>query len=237
LEGEIMAVWDQFLTERDKEHLIASERGERPFKAFGKRPALLIIDDYYGVLGTQPEDILESVKTWPSSCGLEGWEAINRTQELLASARANKIPVIFVTGLGKEFPAQWGNHEKGSTKLTAEQQEISLKIPDEIAPQPGELVIKKASPSAFWGTPLIGHLIYNQIDTVIACGETVSGCLRASVVDGCTYRFTMGVVEECSFDRTQASHAMNLFDMHQKYAKVITMPEAVQYFDTIGESR
>ena len=44
-----MAVWDAFLTERDKEHLIASERGERPFKAFGQRPALLIIDDYYGV--------------------------------------------------------------------------------------------------------------------------------------------------------------------------------------------
>jgi hypothetical protein len=56
-------------------------------------------------------------------------------------------------------------------------------------------------------------------------------------VDGATFRFRMGVVEECTFDRTEASHYINLFDMNQKYAKVINMPEAVQYFDTIGESR
>ncbi|MBW7461323.1 isochorismatase family protein, partial [Paenibacillus sepulcri] len=72
------------------------------------------------------------------------------------------------------------------------------------------------------------------IDTVIACGETTSGCVRASVVDGATYRFKMGVVEECVFDRTQSSHYMNLYDMHQKYADVVDLGYATQYFDTIG---
>jgi maleamate amidohydrolase len=53
-------------------------------------------------------------------------------------------------------------------------------------------------------------------------------------VDGATHRFKMGVVEECSFDRTQASHWMNLYDMHQKYADVINLKYAAEYFDTIG---
>jgi maleamate amidohydrolase len=231
-----MAVWDAFLTERDKAHLEATGSGSRPKKGFGERPALLIIDDYYSVLGTEREDILESVKKWPMSCGLEGWEAIDRTKELLAAARANNIPVIFATGMG-DFPSPWAGRTGGGgpSKLTPEQQEIAFKIVDEIAPQPGELIIKKASPSAFWGTPLIGHLVYHNIDTVITCGETTSGCVRASVVDGCTSRFRMGVVEECTFDRTEASHAVNLFDMNQKYADVIPLADAVAYFDMIGE--
>src|SRR5207247_1258293 len=80
-------------------------------------------------------------------------------------------------------------------------------------PGPGETVLKKSSPSAFWGTPLVGHLNFLGIDTIIACGESTSGCVRASVVDGATNRMRMIVAEECVFDRHEACHAINLFDM------------------------
>lgn len=230
-----MAIWDQFLTERDKEHLKVSGLDARPHLPFGRKPALLIIDDYYSVLGTTPEPILESVKTWPMSCGLEGWEAIYRTQELLEAARSAGIQIVFATGLG-DFPSPWSSREP-SPGLTPEQEEISFKIVEELAPRPGELVIRKAAASAFWGTPLAGHLVYNGVDTVIACGETTSGCVRASVVDAAMYRFRIGVVEECTFDRTEAAHAINLFDMHQKYAKVIPLAEAIGYFDSVAEDR
>lgn len=231
-----MAVWDQFLTERDKEHLKASGLGERGYRPFGAKPALLIVDDYYSVLGTTPEPILESVKTWPMSCGLEGWEAIYKTQELLEAARSAGIPIVFATGLDN-FPSHWGNRESGPTTLTPEQKEIAFKIVEELAPRPNELVVRKAAASAFWGTPLAGHLVYNSVDTVITCGETTSGCVRASVVDGSMNRFRMGVVEECTFDRTEASHAINLFDMDQKYGTVIPLAEAIRYFDSIKEDK
>jgi hypothetical protein len=57
------------------------------------------------------------------------------------------------------------------------------------------------------------------------------------VVDGATYRYDIGVVEECCFDRTEASHYINLFDMHQKYADVISLPDAVTYFDGVGAAK
>ena len=101
-------------------------------------------------------------------------------------------------------------------------------IIDEVGPLPGEPVLLKSSPSAFWGTPLMGHLNYLGIDTIITCGESTSGCVRASVVDGCTNRYRMVVVEECVFDRHQASHAINLFDMHQKYADVLPLGEVLE---------
>jgi hypothetical protein len=54
------------------------------------------------------------------------------------------------------------------------------------------------------------------------------------VVDAVTYRYRVGVVGECCFDRTQASHWMNLFDMHQKYADVVDVAAAADYFASVA---
>jgi nicotinamidase-related amidase len=110
-------------------------------------------------------------------------------------------------------------------------------IIDEVAPGPGELVIRKSAASAFLGTPIIGHLVDRGVDTIIVGGESTSGCVRASVVDGCGNRFHMVVVEECVFDRHEACHAINLFDMSQKYADVVQLDEALAYLDRTVEAR
>jgi nicotinamidase-related amidase len=64
------------------------------------------------------------------------------------------------------------------------------------------------------------------------CGNSTSGCVRSTVVDGSAYQFKVGVVEDCTFDRTEASHAINLFDMDQKYADVISLAEAITYLES-----
>jgi maleamate amidohydrolase len=229
-----MPGWDPFLTKQDKAHLAGLP--EKQPNGFGSKPVVLVIDDYYSVVGLEREPILESIKTWPGSCGLEGWAAIDETVGLLAAARKDGIPVIYCHGL-EGFPSPWGRRGNRGDRLAHLPEDVRRKaneIIEEIAPQPGELVIKKSAPSVFHGTPLQFHLNYEGIDTIIACGETTSGCVRASVVDGATYRYRMGVVEECCFDRTQASHWINLFDMNQKYADVIKKEEAVKYFDSIA---
>jgi maleamate amidohydrolase len=67
------------------------------------------------------------------------------------------------------------------------------------------------------------------VDTLIVAGESTSGCVRASVVDGCTNGYRMIVAEECVFDRHEATHAINLFDMHQKYADVLALAEILKW--------
>jgi maleamate amidohydrolase len=231
-----MAVWDPYLTEQDREHL--KLWGKQELNGFGSKPALLVIDDYYSVVGHERKPILESIKDWPMSCGLEGWEAIDRTADLLAIARGCDVPVIYARGLDG-FPSSWARPKSGVSPrmdishLAPEIQAMSNEIIAEVAPMPGELVIEKAAASAFHGTPLLFHLIALGIDTVIVVGETTSGCVRATVVDACTFRFRVGVVEECCFDRTQAAHAINLFDMHQKYADVIDIPQTEEYFRSL----
>jgi maleamate amidohydrolase len=230
--------WDDFLTEQDKAHLDATWSKTEPF-GFGTRPAVLVIDDYYSVLGLKREPILESVKTWPMSTGLEGWAAIDRTVGLLASARAADVPIVYIKGVDGGFPAPWGRRQRSERlgRMPEEFRSKANEIVEEIAPEPGDLVIQKAAPSAFWGTPLSFYLQYHGIDTLICCGETTSGCVRATVVDGATQRFRMGVVGECCFDRTQASHYVNLFDMHQKYADVISVADASAYLASVAPAQ
>ncbi|TVY07904.1 isochorismatase family protein [Paenibacillus cremeus] len=232
MEGNRMkANWQAFLSERDKEH--DKLWGKKALAGFGEKPALVLIDIYYSVLGLKREPIFESMKLWPSSTGLEGWAAVDRTAVLLVAARESGIPVIHVKGMSGIEPWVRRKREKNPA-MTEELRKLGMEIVEEVKPLPGELVIEKSAPSAFHGTPLLFQLVALGVDTVICAGETTSGCVRASVVDGATYRFKMGVVDECCFDRTEASHHMNLYDMHQKYADVVDLDYAVNYFNRIA---
>lgn len=225
--------WENFLSERDKEH--DKQWGKKELFGFGEKPALLLIDIYYSVLGFKREPIFESMKTWPSSTGLEGWAAVDKTAELLAVARENGVPVVHVKGLQNGMKP-WVHRHRGPSKLSPEMQKKGTEIVEEVKPIAGEVVIEKTAPSGFQGTPLMFHLNSLGVDTLIVCGETTSGCVRATVVDGATARFRMGVVADCVFDRTEASHYMNLYDMHQKYSDVVSLEMAKGYLSKSGNS-
>ena len=223
-------IWNRFLTERDKAHLAATSHRRL---GFGTRPALLLVDLYRWVFGDEPRPLLEAIKTWPASCGLAGWQALQHVQQLLATAREVGVPVVHITMLDAEGMPGWSEaahrdtYRPPSDPAMLERWRRRTEIVDEVAPIQGELVLRKSAPSAFWGTPLVGQLNYLGVDTLLVAGESTSGCVRATVVDGTTYRFRMIVVEECVFDRHEASHAINLFDMHQKYADVVPLEQAI----------
>ena len=221
-------IWEPLLSEQDR---AAVGRKKRRPVGFGSRPALLLIDLYRGVYGDKPEPLLEAIKTWPNSCGLPAWDAIPPLQELLRTAREAGVPVIHTRGLNDL--ASWGEVTRGREPFedaaAEDRYRRRYEIIDEVAPLPGELVLHKSSPSPFWGTPLTFHLTALGIDTIIVGGESTSGCVRASVVDGCSHRYKMVVVEDCVFDRHESTHAMNLFDMHQKYADVTPLADVLSY--------
>jgi nicotinamidase-related amidase len=225
--------WEPFLSERDKLH--DQQWGKKELSGFGTKPALVLIDIYYSVLGLERQPIFESMKMWPSSTGLEGWAAVDKTAELLAVARESGVPVVHVKGLDSGIKP-WVHRKRGPSTVSADMRKKGGEIVAEVAPIAGEVVIEKTAPSGFQGTPLAFHLQSLGIDTVIMCGETTSGCVRASVVDAATARFKVGVVSECVFDRTEASHYMNLYDMHQKYADVVTLEMAKAYLRDSGSA-
>lgn len=229
-------LWREALTEQDREVFARSGWGARA--GFGARPALIVVDVNYNFVGEEPLPILESIDRWRNSCGEEAWRAVGEIARLLEVARASAIPVMYSTGgrngrpndLG---PGRWkdkNSRHRGEQTVDPRGNEIV----SEIAPQPGEVVFTKHKPSAFFGTALISHLTDLGADSLVVCGTTTSGCVRATVVDAFSYNYRVSVVSECTFDRGQASHAINMFDMDQKYADAVSLDETMQYFKSLN---
>lgn len=225
-----MRVRDKYLTEQDNEHLAAS--GHQP-KGFGRRPALLMVDLYRWVFGDKPLPLMDAIKEWPGSCGLAAWESLPSIQLLLASAREVGIPVVHVTGLSDSESGVngWASANNGSrpgylgTSAKRARGPEMFNIIDELAPTAGETLLRKALPNPFHNTSLLGHLNELGVDTLIVARESSSGCVRASVVDACASRFKVVIAEECVFDSHEATHALNLFDMHYKPGDVLPLSE------------
>ena len=226
-----MTVWDDMLTVRDKEVFSISGYGKRA--GLGQRPAVLVIDVNYNFVGDKPEPILDSIKRFRNSCGAEGWEGVRRIGELLAECRKKHLPTFYTTGHDDRTNAvafgRWQAKNSRSTEDMTDTWEKGNDIVEEIAPRAGEIIVRKQKPSAFFGTPLMSMLNEVHVDSVLVAGTTTSGCVRASVIDAFSYNLKVSVVEECVFDRGQASHKINLFDMAMKYADVISLQETLEY--------
>lgn len=234
-----MKSWNELLTKRDKEVMSMSGYGVN--MGFGKRPVIMIIDVSNNFVGDKPEPILESVKRWRNSCGEEGWEAISHIQSLIKAARGKRIPIIYSAAQEPRLDGfdsgRWAskNSRTDEDKPEIVGHDFGNQIPSVIAPELQDIVIRKLKPSVFFGTELISFLVDLQADSLILCGTTTSGCVRATVIDGFSYNYKISVVEDCTFDRIQASHQINLFDMHQKYADVVRINETIEFINSLEE--
>jgi nicotinamidase-related amidase len=233
-----MAIWDDVVPATDLAVYRAGGYGKP--QGFGERPALLIIDVNYSFVGHEPQPILDSVKLWRNSCGERGWEGVRQIRTLLDGARRAGIPVIYSTAA--RLPGTRGlrpgkNYRSGDRVHLPGFSHDGSDIVDEIAPVEDELVIRKQRASVFFGTTLVSYLIGRQVDTLLVAGTTTSGCVRASVVDAHSYDFRVSIVQECVFDRWEISHKIALFDLHAKYADVVTLQETLPYLERVTTGR
>jgi len=199
----------------------------------GARPALLLIDLYNLAYQGGPEQPVMLQDRYPSSCGIYAHRAIAPTQRLIAASRATGIPIFYCTGDTGPMAAPAG---VGATrrKSAAKRNPQDFEIIAEFAPQDGDILIRKQRASIFQGTPLIAHLNMLGVQSVIVCGESTSGCVRASCVDAHSNGLHVSLVEECTFDRHELVHKMNLFDLHHKYADVMQVAEVVAHLEGMG---
>ncbi len=236
-------IWDKYLSEEDKAVFASSGFGS--LADWGKRPALLIIDVNYAFCDEKPTPILESIKKWRTSCGEYAWEAMPVLEKLIETCRGKGIPVIYTTGTQR--PDKWdaGSWAWKSSRrkeeafaaaplLTSDGQDGN-EIVAEIAPGPRDIVIRKQKPSGFAGTPLVSYLQLLGCDSVIVTGTTTSGCVRATVLDAFSLNYRVTVVEDGCFDRAQANHAINLCDMHAKYANVLPSGEVIEHLNGLSQ--
>ena len=156
-------------------------------------------------------------------------QAIECTRGLLASARDRNWPVVHTRVVYQDDGTDATIMAlKVPSLLTLREHARESQIVPQLEPVSGELVLRKTSPSAFFGTSLAAWLSQRGVQTLLIAGCTTSGCVRASVVDAMCHGFRPLVVTDCVGDRSLQAHEANLFDMNQKYATLMPRDAALQ---------
>ncbi|HZQ65633.1 MAG TPA: isochorismatase family protein [Gaiellaceae bacterium] len=208
--------------EQAKKVYAAARLGESV--TLGSRPAVLVVDFSCGF--TDPECTLGSDLT----------PQVEATKRLLDAARPKGLPVIFTT-IGFEPSLKDGGlwlqkvPSLGDLQIGGRWVEIDARL----EPREDETIVLKKGASAFFGTNLAAILISQQVDSVILCGATTSGCIRATAIDLLQYGYPTLVPRECVGDRAQAPHEANLFDIQAKYADVVSLEDVLAYVERVPE--
>ena len=194
--------------------------GERV--TLGKQPGVLVVDFSCGF--TDPECTL----------GADMTAEVEATKRLLGAAREKGLPVIFTT-IGFEASLKDGGLWMQKVPSLADLQLGGrwVDIDPRLDPREDEIVMVKKGASAFFGTNLVAVLNSEGIDTVILCGATTSGCVRATAIDLLQNGWPAIVPRECVGDRAQAPHDANLFDINAKYADVVPLEDALAYVESV----
>jgi maleamate amidohydrolase len=183
---------------------------------FGSRPAVVVVDLQRGF--TDPACPL----------GSELDDVVAATRSLLDAARDAGVPVMFTRVVYDEA------NERAAAVFLRKVPALAVLRPDsewvEIDPRlglrEGEPVISKAFASAFFATPLASML--SGCDSLVVCGATTSGCVRATVVDALQHGLAPLVPRECVGDRWAEPHEANLFDIEKKYGDVVSVGDALE---------
>ncbi|KAJ4363012.1 hypothetical protein N0V83_010130 [Neocucurbitaria cava] len=191
---------------------------------WGSKPALLLIDvcNAYWSKGS-PLDTSSN----PASAA-----APVSIAKLVAAARDGKVPLIW-TKVEYTEPDMSDSglffSKAPLLKVFQKGNETGLEswVPG-LEPKEGELVIPKRYPSAFFATELNTRLRLKGIDTLVICGVSTSGCVRASTLEALCLGYRPMVVGEACGDRSPAVHDANIFDMNAKMADVISESEAIE---------
>ncbi|MCC6192745.1 MAG: isochorismatase family protein [Anaerolineales bacterium] len=211
-----MSIWDDLIPESDKEWFARSHHGG--LSGAGTCPALLVVD--------VTDDFVDP--RYPLVAGSMGRQVVAAIRPLLEQARQIQIPVVYTVAQVPVLPVV-----RGRRKGTAPSAEGNRIVAD-LEPLEAEPVIAKPKPSAFFATPLASWLIFWGVDTVIVTGLVTSGCIRATVVDAYSHNFRVLLPVECVGDRSEVSHKVNLFDMHMKYADVLSVADVMQSLASVA---
>jgi nicotinamidase-related amidase len=188
----------------------------------GSRPAVLVVDFSCGF--TDPESTLGSDLT----------AEVAATKRLLDAARARGLPVVFTT-IGYDASLKDGGLWLQKVPALGELRVGGrwVEIDPRLEPREDEPVVLKKGASAFFGTNLASILITQRVDSVVLCGATTSGCIRATAIDLLQLGWPTLVPRECVGDRAQAPHEANLFDIQAKYADVVSLGDALDYVESV----
>jgi len=182
----------------------------------GERPAIVVVDLNLGF--TDPSS--------PLACDLD--DVLVSCRTLLDAGRAASVPIFFTTIIyddALEAAAAVFLRKVPALKVLRPGTKW-VEIDSRLGRRESEPVVVKAHASAFFGVPFAAMLAGR--DTLIVCGASTSGCVRATVVDAMQHGFAPIIARECVGDRSAAAHEQSLADISGRYGDVLGLGEVTR---------
>lgn len=186
----------------------------------GRKAALLNIDTTY--MFVDPSY---------SMCGREMGDLIQALETLTNTFRELDLPIYYSRRDDRSHPTYrgvWNHKLQNPDAFQYARDPKADQWPESYGPRPQDRIILKNKPSCFFATPLEAFLRYDDVDTLIICGVSTSGCVRAGAVDAFSHNFRSIVVNEACGDRSPQAHKANLFDLDMKFADVEPLADVIE---------
>jgi nicotinamidase-related amidase len=153
---------------------------------------------------------------------------IAQMRRLLDAAREAGAPVAFsVTAYHADGSDGAAPSLNAPGVRTMREGTRAVEVDERLGRRDGEPVLVKKTASSFFGTHLQSIFTRAGVDTVIVCGCTTSGCVRATATDANALGFRTIVPIETTADRARGPHLASLYDMDAKLADVVPLEEAL----------
>jgi nicotinamidase-related amidase len=184
----------------------------------GERTALIVVDVTYGFTGSEGLSLEEAIAEFGPACGPVSWETLPRIAKLIGLFRDLSRPVIFTRS--HMYNNLFAGKATKSTRSLSPDPKFN-DFPPQILPQENEWILEKTRASVFFQTPMASYLVQNGVDTVVLCGVSTSGCVRATIVDSFSHGFRTIAIDDACGDQDSEPHDANMRDVGRRYADVI----------------
>jgi nicotinamidase-related amidase len=187
------------------------ERMSSPTPAFDPaRTALLVMDFQQGVLQRMP--------------GLE--PLLGRVQRAIADVRDHGgtigyVRVAFTEADWAAVPAANSIFFRVAQNRTMHHEDPSTAIHESLAPQPGDIAVRKTRVGAMSTTDLDRQLRDRGIDTLVLAGISTSGVVLATVVEAADRDYRLYVLSDGTEDPDEQTRDVLLGQVFPRRARVI----------------
>jgi len=152
--------------------------------------------------------------------------------------RENGCKIIYICGSGKTMTGFTAsphsiNPELAGRDLSAVPYDESWgEFDDRLNIAEEDVIVRKHTYSAFWGTPLLQILQQSGVENVLVCGIKTNVCCRQTAIDSVSHGYKTFVVSDMTCTNNDEIKEYHLDEFNRYFAKVLDSEEVISRLKT-----
>jgi nicotinamidase-related amidase len=153
----------------------------------------------------------------------------------LARDRGMAVGYVRVAFADNDYPAISSNNKSFSSlakdrRLPADDPETQIHL--SVAPESGDIVVRKTRVGSFSTTDLAAQLAARNIDTLILAGIATSGVVLSTIRDAADHDYRLVVLADACADRDPEVHRVLMEKVFPRQADIITTADLPRLMET-----